>query len=239
MRRIAFLMVMTVNYIVGMPILLVVAIVSLINRPLSNRMAYQFNRFTGLLMLWVSGAKIHAEGLENMSIGRNCLYIANHRSMFDIPVMAKYLKKYVMFIGKDSVAKWPLLGWWMHFQGTLFIDRKSPKAGMQAIRTGIEAMKNGHSMVIFPEGTRSKGPEMLPFKKGSIRIAEKANVPIIPCAIKGTFDVFERNGFNLKAENIFFRAGEPIYLDQIELAPDQTINDYVHDVISEMYQKLG
>lgn len=239
MRRYLFLVAMFINFLVDMPLLLVVWIVSQFSESRSRKMAFAINRFTGLVMLWSSGAKFHPEGLDILKASNNCLYVANHRSMLDIPTVAKYIKRPAIFVAKGSVEKWPVMGWWIKVQGTLFIDRKSPKEGMKAIRKGIEMLKEGDSMVIFPEGTRSKEPGMLPFKRGSIRMAEKSGVPIIPIAIKGTDDVFENNGFNLKAKDIYFKVGEPININQVTLAEGQSTTEYVQQVIENMYNSIG
>jgi len=224
---------------VGMPLLLIFWIIKKFNRDLGLRLAYKFNRVTALLMFFASGARFEAEGLEHLTMTEGALYVGNHRSMLDVAVMLKYLKKPVIFVGKKSVKKWPVISWWMRLQDALFIDRTSPKEGIKAIKKGIEFLKNGESIVLFPEGTRSKTYDLLPFKKGSVRMAEKSGRPIIPCAIKGTDDVFENNGFNLKPRTIYFQVGEPIHLERISLEEGQTPSDYVKLRIEEMYYQLG
>ncbi|MDA3846220.1 MAG: lysophospholipid acyltransferase family protein [Vallitaleaceae bacterium] len=239
MRRNLFILLMTINYLVGMPLLVVVWVVKKFNRKMGLKLAYKFNRFTGFLLFFSAGAKFETEGLEYMTMEEGALYVGNHRSMLDVAVMMRYLKKPVIFVGKKSVKKWPVLSWWMRIQDALFIDRTSPKEGIKAIKKGIAFLKNGESVVLFPEGTRSKNDVLLPFKKGCVRMAEKSGVPIIPCAIKGTDDVFENNGFNLKPNTIYFKVGEPIHLDQITLSEGETASDYVKSRIEEMYYELG
>jgi 1-acyl-sn-glycerol-3-phosphate acyltransferase len=159
--------------------------------------------------------------------------------MFDILLMMKLIKTPLIFIGKKSVANWPVISWWMKAQKTLFIDRDNLRDGLKVIKEGIELLKNGDSIVIFPEGTRSKTKEMLPFKKGSFKLATKSGVPIIPFAIKGTDDVFENNGFNLKPKTIYFTMGEPILLSEIEDIDKDNHTLYVRGIIEKMYNEIN
>ncbi|MBC7960467.1 MAG: 1-acyl-sn-glycerol-3-phosphate acyltransferase, partial [Vallitaleaceae bacterium] len=128
--------------------------------------------------------------------------------------------------------------WWMRAQKTLFIDRDNLREGLKVIKEGIELLKNGHSIVIFPEGTRSKTAELLPFKKGSFKLATKSGVPVIPFAIKGTDDVFENNKFNLKPKTIYFTVGEPIVLSEIEDTNKDNHTQYIRDIIEKMYNEI-
>ncbi len=108
--------------------------------------------------------------------------------------------------------KWPFIGWWMAAMDGLFLDRTSPRQGLKTILTAIERIKDGESFAIFPEGTRSQSEEFLPFKQGSLKLASKSGAVIVPIAIRGTVDVFENNGLNLKPATVYFSVGEPIDL---------------------------
>lgn len=126
----------------------------------------------------------------------------------------------------------------MRAQKTLFIDRENLREGYKVIKEGIDLLKSGSSIVIFPEGTRSKTEEMLPFKKGSLKLATKSGVPVVPFAIKGTDDVFENNGFNLKPKTIYFIMGEPILLSEIEDINKDNHTQYIRDIIESMYNEI-
>lgn len=238
MRRTLFLILMPIHYIIGLPYFLVLTLFKLINHDKAVALAYQYNRLTAWLMFFCSGATFEVEGLEHISEPDACLYVGNHRSMLDITLMLKYIKEPAVFMGKESVSKWPVIAWWMRLQDTIFVDRNSPREGMKAVKRAIEYLKAGRSIILFPEGTRSKTADMLPFKKGSVRMAQKAGVPIVPIAIKGTDDVFENNGFNLKAGLIQCKVGKPIDLNDVELKDDQTYSEYIRSVIQDMYHSF-
>ena len=120
----------------------------------------------------------------------------------------------------------------------LFLDRSSGRAGLKTILKAIELINNGASCVIYPEGTRSKTEELLPFKAGSFKLATKPNVPIVPTAVLGTADVFENNGLNLKAKTIYFKIGEPIIYDELDKEDQKHISKYVQNIVQEMYEEL-
>lgn len=148
-------------------------------------------------LLWIVGAKIEVGGAKNLPKGP-VLFVANHVGSFDIPVLIAHLPKPFGFISKIEVLKIPVVGAWMKIMNCVFIDRKNRNDASKAITAGVDVLKNGHSLLIFPEGTRSKGGKMKPFKPGSLRLAMDANVPIIPIAIHGTADIMENNGNIMK-----------------------------------------
>lgn len=146
-------------------------------------------------LLALAGAKITVEGLENLPDGP-AVYVSNHLGYFDIPLMLGYLGEDTKpLVAKKQIEKIPLIRSWMKELHCVFIDRDNPRASMQALNEAIGWVKNGYSMVIFPEGTRSKTGEMAEFKAGAFRIAQKNNVPVVPLCIKGTDYLMERNGY--------------------------------------------
>lgn len=110
------------------------------------------------------------------------LYVGNHRSIFDIILSYPFLKNNTGFVAKESLKKTPLVGWWMWYLNCLFLNRENIKEGLKTILKGVELVKNGSSIFIFPEGTRSETEDLLPFKEGSLKIAEKGKCPIVPVA---------------------------------------------------------
>lgn len=236
MRATTFIIVMTVFYVLGMPLLLAAHVIGLFNRDLKLKIAYWYNRLTGILVLGIGGAKIITSGLENLETDQNVVYVGNHRSMLDIPLLMKYVKRPIVFIGKENVKKWPVIAWWMLTGEALFIDRERPRQGLEVILTGIKRLKAGESIAIFPEGTRSKTEEIGPFKQGSLKLSTKSGVGILPIAIKGTDDVFEKNGFNLKSSTVHFQVGKLIPAETLLQYSMDNGTAYVRSIIEEMYK---
>ncbi len=238
MQRLKFFIFIPIHFLCGIPYLGLIHLIGLFNRPLRVKMAYGYNRLTAWWLFWAAGAKFDVEGIDNLYQDTNVLYVSNHRSMLDIPLMMKYVKKPMIFIGKDSIKKWPFIGWWLHAMDGLFLNRTNPREGLKTILHAIDRIKNGESCIIYPEGTRSRTKEMLPFKPGSFKLATKPNIPIVPMAVLGTADVFENNKINLRPEKVYLKVGKPIILDQLTSEDQRNISKYVQNIIQGMYDDL-
>ncbi|OEF97756.1 lysophospholipid acyltransferase family protein [Desulfuribacillus alkaliarsenatis] len=161
-----------------------------------------------------TGSTIHVQGKDNIPDGP-CLIISNHQSNFDIPILAGYLDKPLGFIAKKELGKVPIMSTWMKRVKCVFIDRQNPRQAIKALGEATNFLKEGHTLVIFPEGTRSKSAKMGEFKKGSLRIAEKSGVPIVPVTISGSYKIYEGNGSRVRPAEVNVIVGEPIYINQL------------------------
>ena len=157
-----------------------------------DRLDHVFPKKWAKTLVKISGADVTVIGEENIPAGP-VLFVANHEGNFDIPILLSGLKKPFGFISKIEVTKIPIVHKWMEVMTGVLMDRKDRRQSMKAIRQGIEVLKNGHSIVVFPEGTRSKGGPVQEFKAGSLRLGTDAHVPIVPVAIKGTSTIMEKN----------------------------------------------
>lgn len=148
-------------------------------------------------LMKLAGVTITVEGRENIPAGRACVFVANHRSYYDIPVMLTQMDAPHGLVAKKEVEKIPLVRGWMRLLHCVFLDREDPRKAMASLNEAIENVKKGYSMTIFPEGTRNKGEEgtLNEFKGGAFRIATKAKAPVVPVALTGTRDVMENNRF--------------------------------------------
>jgi 1-acyl-sn-glycerol-3-phosphate acyltransferase len=129
------------------------------------------------------------------------------------------------------------MSWWMRCLNCLFLDRENLKAGLKTILKGVEYIKEGYSMFIMPEGTRSQGKEMLPFKEGSMKMAEKTGCAIIPVAISNSDAVFERQAPWVKKATVIMHYGQPIYPDHLDKEQKKHIGAYVRDIIARMLEE--
>lgn len=139
----------------------------------------------------VCGVKINVEGLENVPKEGAVLFVSNHQGNFDIPILMTCIDKPKGFIAKKELENIPTISEWMSFMGCIFMDRSNLRKSATAIIDGIKILKQGQSLVIFPEGTRSKGGPMKEFKAGSFKLATKSKVPIIPITINGSYKILE------------------------------------------------
>ncbi|QZY55108.1 lysophospholipid acyltransferase family protein [Crassaminicella profunda] len=178
-----------------------------------------------------SGSKVQLSGLEKIPEGP-VVFISNHQGNFDIPILLGFIDKPKAFIAKIELSKIPVFGKWIARQRCIFIDRNDPRQSLRAINNGVKTLKEGHSMIIFPEGTRSKGHKMAEFKKGSLRLATKAKLPIVPITIDGSYKIMEANGkLNIKPANVKVIISNPIYTDHLTKEEESGLSDQVYEII--------
>ena len=147
-------------------------------------------------ILKVTGVTLTAEGLENIPKEGPCVFVGNHRSYYDIPLLLASLDKPHGILAKEELEKIPLLNRWMKLLGCVFVQRDDLRASVRALNDATAIVESGRSFVIFPEGTRYKGEEggVGEFKSGAFRIAVKTGAPVVPVAMTGARALFENNG---------------------------------------------
>lgn len=171
---------------------------------------------------------INIEGQENIPEDGPCVFIANHQGYADIVVLIKAVEgRQIGFIAKDSLAKVPYFGKWIRAIHGVFIKRGDTREALKSIQEGVNTLKEGYSLVIFPEGTRSRSTEMGSFKPGSFKLATKAKVPIVPISINGTRHMFEDRGIITGGATVDILIHP--YIDTASLDRHQSVN-IIHDV---------
>jgi 1-acyl-sn-glycerol-3-phosphate acyltransferase len=174
-----------------------------------DRIAHKLPKRFSKTFMKLTGSKISVAGLDLIPVGP-VVFIANHESGIDIPVLLGAIDKPFGFVSKIEVKKIPIISSWLKAINCVLIDRKNTKQALHSLQEGVRLLKEGHSLLIFPEGTRSKGGDVRPFKVGGIRLAQDAGVPIVPISIKGTAGVFEKNGRLIKPAAIKVTIGHPV-----------------------------
>lgn len=185
-------------------------------------------------MLRIAGVKIEVTGLDNIP-DEPCLYVANHNSYVDILVSEVVIPTGAGFVSKDSLQKIPGLSSWMYLIHCLFLNRTDVREGLKMIISGADYLKEGYSMFIFPEGTRSKDGHIGEFKGGSLKMAQKADAPIVPVAISGTSNIFEKNeGFRVMPGNVRISFGTPFKFSELTKEQKKGISEHTRAAIQEM-----
>ena len=186
------------------------------------------------VILKLSGLQLTIKGKENIP-DEPALFVANHRSYFDILIMYVQCERLTGFVAKDSIEKIPSLRVWMRYLYCLFLKRDDPRAGMKMILQAIEYIKQGISICIFPEGTRNKGEELslLPFKEGSFKIATKAGCPIVPVSINNSAEIFENHVPKLRKTHVILEYGMPIYPKELSREEQKGIGAKCQEIIGK------
>nr|WP_213423074.1 lysophospholipid acyltransferase family protein [Bhargavaea massiliensis] len=161
------------------------------------------------------------------------LFVSNHEGNFDIPVLISRLPKPFGFMSKEEVRKLPVIRKWMEEMNCVFIDRSDRRSAVRSIRDMAEKLRSGHSMLIFPEGTRSRGGKPGDFKTGFVRIAKEGGVPIVPVAIHGTSSIMEQNNNRIRPAHVTVDVLEPISHQEILGRSAAEITRLIQDRIRE------
>lgn len=192
------------------------------------------------LLLRMSKVSVTVIGKERIPENQAVLYVGNHRSFFDILVGYTTVPGLTGFVAKKEMEKIPLLSTWMRRVNCLFLDRENMREGLKTILLGIEKVKQGISVWIFPEGTRGEGQDeldLLPFKEGSLKIAEKSGCPVIPVAITRSADVLEKHFPKIRPTHVVIEFGEPIILKDLTAEQRKFSGVYTRDKIMELLKK--
>ena len=193
------------------------------------------------VLLKLAGVTVTVKGAENIPEDTAVLYVGNHRSYFDILAGYTTVPTLLGFVAKKEMEKIPLLRTWMVNVNCLFLDRKNIKEGLKTILQGIEKVKNGVSIWIFPEGTRNPNEditELLPFKEGSLKIAEKSGCPVVPVAIKGTAEVFEKHIPLICPSHVVIEFGEPFIVKELDPENRKFVGAYTREKIAGMLSEM-
>ena len=200
--------------------------------------AWKYVRGFFRALIFVSGTKVEVRGLENLPKDEPCFYVGNHRSYFDIIILQTITPGPVGFVAKKEFKKIPLLHLYMQDIGCLFLDRENPREGLKTISDATEYMKKGLSISLFPEGTRNHDKELLPFKSGGYRIAEKSSSPLVVTAMSGLDDIFENNKpFGIKKKHVIIEFATPVYPHQMDKAERKEFYDHIPDQITDMMSR--
>ena len=189
------------------------------------------------IILFFCGIKTTVIGLENIPKDRPVLFIGNHRSLFDAVISYSLMPNVTGYVSKKEIAKIPFLRVWMRYLHCIFLDRENIKEGLKSILLGIEKVKSGISIAIFPEGTRNSEDGILPFKEGSFKIAEKSGCMLIPMVQNNTSSAFEDHFPKVKRTHTVVEFGAPIDLTTLSKEDRKSLGSYTHRIMLEMYEK--
>lgn len=191
-------------------------------------------------ILKIAGVNVTVKGFENIPKDQAVLYVGNHRSYFDILVGYTTVPGLIGFVAKKEMERIPLLSGWMSHVNCLFLNRKDLKEGLKTILEGIEKVKRGVSVWIFPEGTRNRNEnltELMPFKEGSLKIAEKSGCPVVTVAITGTAEVFEKHFPRITPAQVTIEFGEPFIVKELPPEDRKFAGAYTRNRIIEMLER--
>lgn len=175
--------------------------------------------------------KVHSEGSESVEPNKTYLFMANHESLFDIPLLEAYVPTFVRGVEALRQFRWPVYGWAIRSVGNIPIDRKNIHASIKSIKTTEKALKKGKSIIILPEGHRTLDGNLGPFKKLPFHLAKQAGVPIIPIGLSGLFRLKHKGSWLIQPGPVKIKFGQPISPDKIQSLSTEKLRDLLRDQI--------
>ena len=169
-----------------------------------------FGVIWGKTLSFIFNIKLVVKGKHNLQ-NRNYVFASNHASLIDIPLLLIAVNRYTVFIAKSELSKIPIFKSILDRAGFIFVDRKNNDSAVKSMNNLMDDIKKiPRSVAIFPEGTRTRDGELLPFKKGAAIFAINTDIPVIPVAISGTYSWSKKKLFDISQSVISFEFGEPI-----------------------------
>lgn len=184
------------------------------------------------LILKTSGIRVHVEGLENVHPDEATIYCVNHQSAMDIPVLFVSLPVQFRFVAKRSLFNLPFMGSHLRRSGHIPVDRDRPREAMKSMKTVAKEIREGKSVLLFPEGHRSRNGQLLPFKAGSFYIAILAGVPIVPITINGTPNVLKPDTYHVRAGQTEMIVHPAISTEGLNLKDAEKLSEQVKGIIA-------
>lgn len=186
-----------------------------------DHLASRGSRFLSRYLVKLTGSTVKISGQENLPSEGAVLFVSNHQGHMDSLIIHGFIDRQKGFISIVEVLRYPIIRTWMKNIRCVFLDRKDPRQSSTCINQAIEHLKNGHSMVVFPEGRLSDGCKMDSFQRGWLRLATRSGVPIIPVSISNSYQAFAKDGSKVmpaKIECVISPAIHPGRLNKSEEA---------------------
>lgn len=178
--------------------------------PPRGNLAIVCARWWARSILWASGVRVEASFVSTLDRSRSYVLMANHQSMYDIPVILASLPLQSRFMAKRSLFLIPIIGWAMWISGFLPVDRRDRSRAKETFAAAVARLRAGTSVVLFPEETRSRDGRILPFARGGFLLAIKSGLAIVPIGIAGTIDVRTRGSVAIRPSKVTVAYGSPV-----------------------------
>jgi 1-acyl-sn-glycerol-3-phosphate acyltransferase len=199
--------------------------------------AYSVNRLWTWILLRLGGISLRVEGLQHIDPRRPYIFIVNHQSNVDIPVLVQALDKFQLrWIAKKELLRVPFLGWAMWATKHVTVDRDDPLDAVKSLERAKKCLAAGISLVVYPEGTRSTDGQLLRFKKGGFLLAVQTNTPIVPVTVNGSGVLLPAGAWRLQPGVIKVIVDEPISVDGFRPGKLRLLAEQVRKKIADNLQ---
>lgn len=223
-------------YLAFYPFTAITLVIALCASVFDQNLVHRCGILWGRGCLWLAGLKLHVCGIENLPSEGPAIYVCNHQSNFDIALLYAGLPIQFRWMAKQELFNIPLFGITMKRAGYIPIDRSNRRQAMRSITAAARRIQEGASVVIFPEGTRTPDGQLQNFKKGALLIATKAQVPVIPMAISGSYQVQPRERLRITPAPVKLTILPAIAASELTPAQIDKLTARIHDQIARCLQ---
>lgn len=176
----------------------------------TGRTQHRIARVWARVCIWISRSRLTVEGSENLHRHPVAVYAANHTSYMDTPVVFSALPFQFRILAKKELWSMPFIGWYLNRSGQIPIDTENPRAALSSLNAGVKALRAGMPLFVFPEGSRTPNGDLQAFLSGAAFLAIRAQVPLIPVALRGVYDLLPIHTHHFHPGRMVLSAGEPI-----------------------------
>ena len=201
----------------------------------TGKIQHGFARLWARMILATIGARVQVDGLNKIDTSKPQVYVVNHLSALDIPVLYAHLPFQFRILAKKELFRYPFMGWHLRRSGQIPVVLENPKASVRSLNLAVAALRKGKSLVIFPEGGRSPDGQLHPFMGGAFYAAVKAQVDVVPIALVGTYEMLKMNSFHIQPGALQMVVGEPIHTEGLSTRDIAKITGRAQDAIAELY----
>jgi 1-acyl-sn-glycerol-3-phosphate acyltransferase len=203
----------------------------------TGKMFHANNRLWARCVLWLGGISISVQGLERVPFTRNYVYVANHASMFDIPAIIAGIPDQIRIVYKKELEWIPLFGWGLRIGSYIGIDRSGGTKAMKSLEEAASRIRNGASVLLYAEGTRTLDGKLQPFKRGAFHLAMTSGVPVVPLTVNGSFHILRKHSIAIRPGHVELVLDSPItYEDGAGKNAERNLMDSVYSAISKHYR---
>ena len=192
-------------------------------------------RLWSQMILWTVGATVEVEGLGRIDISKPQVYVVNHLSAFDIPVLYTHLPFQFRILAKKELFRYPFMGWHLRRSGQIPVVLENPKASVRSLNLAVASIRKGNSLVIFPEGGRSPNGQLQSFMGGAFYAAVKAQVDVVPIVLVGTYEMLKMNSYHIKPGPIQMLVGSPISTAGMSTRDIAKITEQARIMMGDLY----
>ena len=200
-----------------------------------GQVAHHCARLWSRCILVTTGVRVHARGRDRVSPEQSYVFVSNHQSIYDFPILITAIPFQLRIIAKASLGAFPVLGWHLRYTGHLLIDRA--RAGRGTLKRVAGLMRRGHSLIVFPEGTRSTDGKVRGFRRGLFRLAIEAGLPVVPVAVIGSRHVMPKGRLMTCPGPVELVVHAPLPTEGLDRAEARTLAERARDIIAATVER--